>query len=468
MTTRTLVTGFLPMALAVMLSALCTGCVLTPPGYDSEQRRLAQQSPDFEPPIEKRQLPPLPSPASWQDVLRQAFLANGELEAAYFDWKAAMARIGQAASWPNSNLAAGYGYLFSGGNIKGWDRSTFTFGPDPSMNLQLPIKPAQAGKAALQDARAAGYRFWALKFDLQRRVLYGYYDLALVEERIRIQRKNVELLRGMSESVRARVEVGVSEQDLLKAQTEHRLAQNELGNLEAEGRSARAMLNGLLSRAPEAPLDLPPALPAARPVPADDTRLIAMGVDQNPELAALAAQVSGRQDALELARLRYIPDINPQFGFTGAISQTLGAMVMLPTNLPAIQGAIAESGAMIRASQATRRQTARDRAASFVAALYFMRNAQRQVEFLQNNIMPLAEKAMSNSRSAYATGKGGYADIIDSQRTLLNVRLMTAQVRIEREKRLAELESLAGTDVETLARPAKTPASMPASQPSVK
>jgi outer membrane protein TolC len=272
----------------------------------------------------------------------------------------------------------------------------------------------------------------------------------------------------MSESVRARVEVGASEQDLLKAQTEHRLAQNELGNLEAEGRSARAMLNGLLSRAPEAPLDLPLALPAARPIPADDTRLIAMGVDQNPELAALAAQVSGRQDALELARLRYIPDINPQFGFTGAISQTLGAMVMLPTNLPAIQGAIAESGAMIRASQATRRQTARDRAASFVAALYFMRNAQRQVEFLQNNIMPLAEKAMSNSRSAYATGKGGYADIIDSQRTLLNVRLMTAQVRIEREKRLAELESLAGTDVETLARPAKTPASMPASQPSVK
>jgi outer membrane protein TolC len=451
----------------MLSSALGGGCVLAPPGYDSEQRRLGQHSREFEPPINKRNLPPLPSPASWQDVLRQAFLANGELEAAYFDWKAAVTRIDQAASWPNSNLAVGYGYMFSGGNIKAWDRSTFAFGPDPAMNLQLPIKPAQAGKAALQDARAAGYRFLALKFDLQRRVLYGYYDLALVEERIRIQRKNVELLLAVSESAAARVRVGGSQHDLLKAKIEHRLAENDLRNIEAEGRSARAMLNGLMSRPPEAPLNLPPALPAARPVP-DDARLIAMGADQNPELAALAAQVIGRQDALELARLRYIPDINPQFGFTGAISQTLGAMVMLPTNLPAIRGAIAESNAMIRSSQATSRQTARDRAASFVAALYFMRNAQRQVEFLQDTIGPLAQEAMNNSGASYAAGTAPYAEILDSQRTLLNVRLMIAQVRIEREKRLAELESLAGTDIETLGRPARAPTTMPASRPSVK
>jgi outer membrane protein TolC len=458
----------LAIVLAILSSVLGGGCVLAPPGYDSEQRRLGQHSREFEPHVDQRKLLPLPSPASWQDVLRQAFLANGELEAAYFDWKAAVTRIDQAASWPNSNLAAGYGYMFSGGNIKAWDRSTFAFGPDPAMNLQLPIKPAQAGKAALQDARAAGYRFLALKFDLQRRVLYGYYDLALVEERIRLQRKNVELLRAVSESAAARVRVGASQHDLLKAKIEHRLAENDLRNIQAEGRSARAMLNGLLSRPPEAPLELPPALPAARPVPDDDARLIAMGADQNPELAALAAQVIGRQDALELARLRYIPDINPQFGFTGAISQTLGAMVMLPTNLPAIRGAIAESDAMIRSSQATRRQTARDRAASFVAALYFMRNAQRQVEFLQNTIGPLAQEAMDNSGASYAAGTAPYAEIIDSRRTLLNVRLLTAQVRIEREKRLAELESLAGMDIETLARPARTSSTAPASQPGVK
>ncbi len=454
---------------AALVCLASQGCVLAPRDTAQEQRRLEQHS-QFLPPLEKRELPPLPSPASWQDVLRQAFLANGELESAWFEWNAALARIDQAASWPNSSLMVGYSYMFSGGNVKAWDRSTFAFQPDPSMNLQLPIKPARAGKVALQDARAAGYRFLAMKFDLQRRVLSAYYDLALVEERIRIQGENVKLLQQVAESTRARVQAGAPQQDLLKAQIEYRLAENELRNMEAEGRSARAMLNGMLSRLPEAPLDLPPALPAARPVPADDARLIAMGVAENPELAALAAQVVGRQDAVELARLRYIPDINPSFAFTGALSQTLGAAVMLPTNLPAIKGAIAESQAMLRSSQATSRQTGRDRAASFVAALYFLRNAERQAELFQNPILPLAEQAMNSSRASYTAGTVGYSDLIDSQRTLLNVRLMTAQVRIEREKRLAELESLAGTDIETLGGNPQTtsaPATMPASQPAI-
>jgi hypothetical protein len=35
-------------------------------------------------------------------------------------------------------------------------------------------------------------------------------------------------------------------------------------------------------------------------------RLIAVGVDENPELAGLARQVAGRIDAIELARLAYL------------------------------------------------------------------------------------------------------------------------------------------------------------------
>ena len=451
--------------LAILLSILCPGCVLAPADTKSEQRRLNQYSQSFEPPLDQRPLPPLPERATWQDVLRQAFLVNGELESAYFEWKAALARIDQAASWPNSDLAVSYSYMFSSEHIKSWNRNTFGFQPDPAMNLQLPIKSAQAGKVALQDARTAGFRFLGMKFDLQQRVLLAYYDLALMEEQIRIQQQNVSLLSGIAESAGARVQAGAPQQDLLKAQIEHRMAENELQNMEAQRRSAQAMLNGLLSRSPEVTLTLPPELPAARPVPADDAKLIAMGVAENPGLAALAAQVVGRQDALELARLRYVPDINPMFSFTGSISQALGAMVMLPTNVPAIKGAIAESQAMLRSSQAVSRQTGSDRAASFVTALLFLRNAERQTGLFQSTITPLAEQAMNASRVSYMAGTVGYSDLIDSQRTLLNVRLMTAQARIEREKRLAELEALAGTDIETLAQPQRNSAVAPMANP---
>jgi outer membrane protein, heavy metal efflux system len=139
--------------------------------------------------------------------------------------------------------------------------------------------------------------------------------------------------------------------------TETQLVQNELSNLEAEGKSMRAMLNGMLDRDPDAALELARTLPSPRPVLADDARLIALAVDQNPELAALARQVAGRKDAIELAKLAYLPDINPSAGVTGSLSQFLAAMVMLPTTLPAIRAVIADAQAMERSAEAMSRQT---------------------------------------------------------------------------------------------------------------
>lgn len=441
---------------------LFAGCVLAPPGTKEEQSRLDAVAGSFESPPHARQLPELSQPADWGQVLHRAFLANGELEAAYFDWKAAMTRIDQAAAWPNSNIALSYSYMFSSENMKAWDRSTISTGFDPAMNLSAPVKARTAGKVALESARAAGERFRATKFELQRRVLSAYLDLALTEEKVRIQRDNLTLLKLVAESAANRAQAGGPQQDLLKAQIERELAENDLATLEAEAQSMRVMLNGMLAREPDAPLALPAALPASRPIAADDARLIAMGVEQNPELAGLARQVAGRIDAVELAKLAYLPDFNLSAGFTGSVSQFVGGMVMLPTNVPAIRGTINEAKAMLRSTEAMARQTRRDRAASFVAALYIMRNSERQTQLFQQRIAPTAQQLFNSSRQSYAAGAVGFADLIDSQRTLLDVRRMIAEARIEREKRLAELEALAGTDVETLIGPMTAPATQPA------
>jgi outer membrane protein TolC len=116
------------------------------------------------------------------------------------------------------------------------------------------------------------------------------------------------------------------------------------------------------------------------------------------------------------------------------------------------------------------RQTRRDRAASFVAALYAMRNSERQAALFRDTILPQAEQVLSSARSLYATGGQSFTDLIDAQRTLLDVRLMIAEARTEREKRLAELETLAGVDVETLgsahALTTTAPTSRPSTEPS--
>lgn len=437
----------------VLLTLFVGGCVLAPPETRQEQRRMEAAGVPYEPPIEQRKLLELPAPATWRDVLHRAFLANGELASAYFEWKAALARVPQAAGYPNTRLAPSFGYMFSPARMKSFDRLTVTTSVDPMSNLVFPTKVATAGRQALAAAQATGKRFEATKFDLQRRVLDGYLGLMLMEELIRIQQRNVELLNTLTRTAADRLQAGGSQQDLLRAQTQYRLAQNELVNMDAQHHVMRAMLNGMLVIPAHTEIQLPATLPPPRPIHADDSRLIALAVENNPDLARLARESGGRQNALELAQQSYIPDINPFAAFTGGASQMIGAVLILPTTIPQIQGSIAEARAMLRSSQEMLRQARSDKTANFVAALYVLRNSERQGQLFERDILPLAEQASAATRQAYATGTGTFTDVIESERTALEVRRMIAESRIERERRLAELEQLAGVDIETLAAP---------------
>ena len=107
----------------------------------------------------------------------------------------------------------------------------------------------------------------------------------------------------------------------------------------------------------------------------------------------------------------------------------------------------------------------KDRAGSFVANLYIMRNAEREMELYQRRVAPATEQLVGSSQNAYAAGAVGFAILIDSERMLISIRRMVVQAQIEREERLGELGALAGVDVETLGRSEKASATRAASLP---
>lgn len=71
----------------------------------------------------------------------------------------------------------------------------------------------------------------------------------------------------------------------------------------------------------------------------------------------------------------------------------------------------------------------------------------------ESRIVPAAERIVAITRQSYSAGRAAYLDMIGSERALLDARLVVAEAHAMREKRLAELEALMGTDVETLAAP---------------
>ena len=450
--------------LAVILpsaAVLVGGCVLTPREAKVEQARLEAAGKPYEKSAEHRTTPALSDDPHWREVLHRAFLANGELEAAYFEWAMAVSRIPQVGAYPNSPLSVGFEYMFSDEQMKSWDRTTISAGPDAMENLAFPTKVRQSATVATKDAQAAGERFAASKFALQRRVLNAWIDYALEAERVRIGRENVTLLKLLNETAAGRVQAGASQQDLLRTEIELRRAENELLTMEAQLPQMRAMLNAMMGREPDAALSPPTGLPQARTVPADDSALFAIGVAANPELKALAYETAGRRDALERARMEYIPDINPFGAITGDVSQVVGAMVTLPTVIPRIQGMVKEARADLRRVQAMARQTRLDRAAEYVATLYTLRNSERQATLFEQQILPAARRVLDNARQSYAAGTGMYLDLIEAQRTLLDVQLTIIEARAAREKSLADLEALAGVDVETLVATPSTSPTLP-------
>jgi cobalt-zinc-cadmium efflux system outer membrane protein len=439
------------VCIAVSCAAIAS-CVLAPRGLDDERDRLSQQGAAYQKPFEERDLPELPSPATWQSVLERAFLANGELEAAWHEWSAALQRVTIAAGYPNTNLAPSFSYLLSGDGMKGWDRTTVDIGFDSMLNLSLPGKVREAGEVAFSEARAAGERFRAAKFRLQREVLDDWLAISLDEEDLRLAREEETLAQMTASTIARRVQSGSAGRDLVRAQVSSAEKTDAVQALEARLRMRRAQLNGRLARPADAPLVLSPSLPAPREIPADDAALLAAGVDQNPGLQALAFEAQGRADALELARLQYWPDFNPFYSFTGSIARSIGVGVSLPTTLPQIAAGVEAADAQLQRARALARQAHSDRAAQFVAALVALRESERQARWFETTILPGAERVVASTRQAYTTGSATFVEMLGAESTLLDVRRTLADARIERERRLAEIEELAGVDIETLSR----------------
>lgn len=433
----------------VLAVAAAGGCALTPEGARSERARLVEAGAPYELGHEDRRLPELPAEPTWRDVLHRAFMANGEVESAYFEWKAAVERVDIASAWPNSRVMLGYGVALGPSDMKTFDRMSFDVGFD-SDNLMLPAKTRREARIALAQASEAGERFRGAKFELQREVLGAWAEYAMLAEQERITGERVELSRLLAQTARSRIGAGGEQADLLRADVALRTDEDALRLVHSRIEAARAELNGMLARDPSAPLAPPRPMPEARPLPGDDARLLALVAEQNPELAALGHGVRARGEALERARLEWAPDISPSFSIEGTAAQMIGAAIMLPTTVQQIEGGIREARAMLRASEAALRQERGEKAASVVATLVMLRDAERQAELFESSIIPAAGQITDVLRQRYAAGAAPYVELIEAQAALLDARLVLAEARAARERRLAELEALVGADIEAI------------------
>jgi outer membrane protein TolC len=417
------------------------------PRGEAQERQFAEETgrkAEYAVPFEKRQFPELKPDASPEELVTYALLANGDLEAKYWAWRSALEQVPMSGT-QKAGVELSFEGMITGGQSA---LENFTVGiANDAMNaLQVPTKLSADAQKALHDAQAAGKRFDMARWELKNKVLTAYYDYALTAEQERLEEANSRLLETMTRITESRLATGMARQaELLKAGNEAAMSRNAAAALRGKLPGQRAVLNGLLGRNADATLAVPAELPPERQLPAD-ALIFAKAAKFNPELEALAHEWAGGGDAIRRAKLEYMPDFNVSLSSDLAdVTQTIMASVVLPyLRHEAIDAGIRQAEANLRQTVAMQRQTRRNIEARVLGDLAMLREAQRQIDVLDGDLIPRAQRIIEASQTAYASGNGMLLDLLDSQRSILALQRMAAEMRTERNKQIADLEEVCG------------------------
>ena len=413
------------LTVAIMFVILFTGGELKAQGTDSVQR-------------DRLILP---------ELIQGVLARNPELVAARKQWEAATNRITQARSLDDPILSIQLWNVPQPFKATQADNTIFGL----SQNLPFPGKLGLKGEVASRSADMTEQAVHAKERELVARLKQAYYDLFLMQKTIQIHHEQVELLRQFFEIANTKFRAGKGSQaDVLKAQVELSLLQQQLPVLEQRRKTAGAMLNTLLDRDPSLPLGLaqePSPLPIDQPL--DDLHRLAL--NDRPELKAAELDVQRSEQSRALAQRQYYPDFNVAFqrfqnyqandGFGAYVAMSIPFAFWTK---PKYDAGVQEAAAAVSVAQAqqhtlenlTRFQVddllAKLRATDQVATLY------------RTTILPQAEQSLESARVGYRVGKGSFLDLIDAQRTWRGFQHEYFKAIVDRQHRLAELEQVVG------------------------
>jgi outer membrane protein TolC len=422
------------------------GCTIHPDG-EKHERDLATA--EGKPYVHSGEIQALPANPTPDDLVRYADLASPDLEQKYWEWKSAIEQIPQDGTQA-TNLVL-YGNVPVTRGSTAFNRTVVTVANDPMADIQWPSKPTTAAQRALEEARAAGLRFQQAKFNLRQKVLGAYYDYALGAELVRLEQLNAALLTTTADVSEAGIASGKSSQSsALGTRNDAEMSSNQVIELQSHLPGLRAALNAALGRDPAVAFPSPPTLPSIRDVGPNADDLLRQIAHTSPELAALDAEARGKERGIKLAKLQYLPDFSLSASTDlGGIAQNLTGMVTVPLmRYQAINAAIAQAEANLRASEAMRRQTELDLKSRVIADVTAVDDLRRQTTLLEKTIIPRAEMLVTIDRSSYENGRVSMTDLLQSERSVVEIQRLDANLRVTAAQRLLDIESAIGQTLE--------------------
>ena len=378
-------------------------------------------------------LPRLVDGGSPETFVRFAIYNHPTVEAAYYGWLAAVEKITRERSLPDPRLT------FEADISK----MIMAVMPGLMMDFPGPGKLSAAAGVATAESEMKYFQFESAVLKVAYDFKKAWYDLRLLDEKIRVNRETVTLLEDLEKLAHSRNEVGKgSLQDVLRTQIEKERLVTEVANLRDSRQWFLTQFKASLGLGAR---DRTPPLP--RPFKRSSLSLssgdiLDVAFAKNPRLKAMEANVRRAEAALVVARKSRIPDFS-----LGAMADVKASPVMvrplggmtLPIWRDKIAAQIAEGRAMERSAKARLSDEQLNLAVEVAMKSYLYRESTRLLELLQTSLVQKAGQSLEVARSGYSSGATDFINLIDAQRTQLDFRLAEVEAAIKREIALAEL-----------------------------
>lgn len=329
-----------------------------------------------------------------------------------------------------------------------------------SMSQTLPGsgKRALRTSVAESDVDEAKANLDQVRLEVQVNVRKAFNDLLLAQDESKIHDEHVNIAQQAIEATRIRYAAGdVPQQDILKAQVTLTALAEHMIRFDRDTELARARLNTLLGRNPDAPLTVRGEHAVLSPLP----RLQALedeALNTRPDLVAAQKAADRSHKEQSLAKRTYAPDFTISAGYMvmpSGSNMRNDYMVEGTMNLPWLNrrkhdAEIAEAAANATeqdAELAALRNAARGQ---MQEALVEAQSAQQLAHMYHDQLLPQAEAALQASVIAYANGKTEFLNLLDSQMTVIDTDLNWIQAVGDFDTRLANLEMATGVPLDQL------------------
>ncbi|MBI5078804.1 TolC family protein, partial [Candidatus Saganbacteria bacterium] len=362
-----------------------------------------------------------------------ALRQNHEIQSAKSEWEAAGAKVSRSLRLSDPKIGLEYEQI----------PKMFT----AEQMVMFPGKIYAEYLMAAKEAEIYAARYRAKSLEITSRAKSAYYDLYLADRSIAIMDEVVGLLNKIKKSARAKYAVGsVMQMDVLQANIEYQLVNNELLTLRQEREVKAAKLTALLNRSDRSSIEVDPdfSLPAALE---SAEALEKIALRDRPELLAMKAEIEMKDASHLRSKMEFFPDT--MLGVRKRVGDGWDAMFSFSAPLYFWKQSYGVSSAGLeREAAESAYNNMKNMTLWEVKEAYVTADAARRTYLLyRDKILPQSEQALKAALKAYQTGKTDFPALLLVERMYKEAGLKLYENQAGYGKAWAELERIIGKEV---------------------